>query len=58
MFMYFLPIIMIISAGVCFSVAKKKRANLPFWVFMGSIFGPFAIPFVFYSKPKPRKLVV
>lgn len=48
---YVLPIFFAICAGICYSVAKKRKANIPFWVVMGSLFGPLAIPFVCFSKP-------
>jgi len=49
---YAVLIFFIICTGVCYSVAKKRKANVPFWVVMGCLFGPLAIPFVFFSKPK------
>lgn len=45
-------LIPIVCAGICYSVAKKRNAAIPFWVVMGVLFGPFALPFVFMSKPK------
>jgi hypothetical protein len=41
----------IISIYVCHSLAKSRGANPIFWGTMGALFGPFAIPFVFLSKP-------
>lgn len=49
---YVLPLFFIVCAGVCYFIAKKRKANIPFWIVMGSLFGPLAIPFVFFSKPK------
>jgi len=47
----FLVVISILCAGICYSVAKSKGANVPFWVLMAALFGPLAIPFVFFAKP-------
>jgi len=37
---------------VCYSVAKSKKANVTFWVIMGLLFGPLAVPFVFFARPR------
>lgn len=50
--MYALPILILVCTGICYSVAKKRGANVPYWVVMGALIGPFAIPLVFFSKPK------
>lgn len=39
---------------VCYAVAKSKKANLLFWVTMGLLFGPLAVPFVFFAKPRNK----
>jgi hypothetical protein len=52
----FFVVMPIICAGVCYSVAKKRNAAVPFWVVMGALFGPFALPFVFMSKPKNNQV--
>jgi len=39
------------SAYVCRTIAKERHASACFWIWMGFIFGPFAIPFVFFSRP-------
>ena len=36
---------------LCF-IAAKRKANKPFWLAMGILFGPFALPFVFFAKAK------
>lgn len=48
----FLLLIPVICAGICYLVAKKRNASVPFWVVMGALFGPLALPFVFMSKSK------
>ncbi len=48
-----LVVIVAICTGICYSVARKRGARVPFWVVMGALFGPLAIPFVFFSKPQP-----
>lgn len=32
-------------------IAQKREANTVFWFVMGFVFGPLALPFVFFSKP-------
>jgi hypothetical protein len=39
---------------ICYSVAKSKKANVTFWVTMGLLFGPLAVPFVFFAKPRDK----
>jgi hypothetical protein len=39
---------------LCHYIAKKRGANPVFCGVMGGIFGPFAIPFVFFSKRKSQ----
>lgn len=48
---YAVLLIFMICTGICYSVAKKRNAKVSFWVVMGVLFGPLAIPFVFFSKP-------
>lgn len=31
-------------------MAEKRGANIMFWAIMGAVFGPLAIPFVFFTK--------
>ncbi|MFT5038630.1 MAG: hypothetical protein ACI94L_001200 [Flavobacteriaceae bacterium] len=45
----------LVSAYVCYTIAKERRADARFWVWMGILFGPLAIPFVFFSKPEKSK---
>ncbi|WP_331344251.1 hypothetical protein [Cellvibrio sp. UBA7661] len=49
-------LIPIICAIICYSVAKKRNAAVPFWVVMGALFGPLALPFVFMAKPKNKTM--
>ena len=50
-----LIIITLMSILFLYIVAGKRRATQKFWVIMGLIFGPLAIPFVFFSKAKEKK---
>ena len=34
----------------CHVIAKRRNLNPVYWAVMGAIFGPFAIPFVFFAK--------
>ena len=50
-------VFVILCTWVCYAVAKRREANVSFWVVMGACFGPFAIPFVFLSKPRKSSQV-
>ena len=47
-----LAIIPILSMFICHAIAKKRDANVVRWVVLAACFGPLAIPFVFFAKPK------
>jgi hypothetical protein len=32
-----------VSVGICDYLAKKKRRNKPFWIFLGALLGPIAV---------------
>jgi len=49
-----LMLITILSAMICYSIAKKRGADSRFWVIMAILLGPFALPFVVFSKPINR----
>ena len=45
----------LILISACFGlllyiIAAKRKANKYFWLAMGVLFGPFALPFVFLAK--------
>ncbi len=46
--------ISIASAIICYLVADRRGANAVFWGLMGFLFGPFALPFVFFVRRKPH----
>ncbi|WP_457665486.1 hypothetical protein [Thiolapillus sp.] len=46
LFLVILPMI------ICHQIAKRRGSNPVFWAVMGALFGPFAIPFVFFSRPE------
>jgi NADH:ubiquinone oxidoreductase subunit 4 (subunit M) len=47
----FLPIM---SAIVCYFIARQRNAKTSFWVVMGLVFAIFAIPFAFFAKPQKK----
>jgi len=49
---YALVILNILSIVICYQIAKSRGGSTRFWGWMGVFFGPFAIPFAFYCKPK------
>jgi hypothetical protein len=48
--MAWLIVINLLSMLACYWIARTRSANRPYWVVMGLLFGPFAIPFVFFAK--------
>jgi NhaP-type Na+/H+ or K+/H+ antiporter len=49
-----LIIISLLSVLACYLIARSRSANIPFWVLMGLLLGPLAIPFAFFAKPKTK----
>ena len=49
---YAVVLVAVVCAVICHAVAKKRGANPVFWGIMGAVFGPFAIPFVYFAKTK------
>lgn len=49
---YVLVAINIISIFICYDIAKNRGGNVRFWGWMGVLFGPLAIPFALFCKPK------
>lgn len=47
--------ITILSIAFCYQIALLRQADARFWAVMGLLFGPFAVPFVFFSKVKTQK---
>ena len=46
---------LLISAGfalLCGYIAARRKARVVYWSIMGFAFGPFALPFVFFAKPR------
>jgi hypothetical protein len=39
---------------LCHQIAQRRGAKPVFWGVMGALFGPFAIPFVLFAKPKKQ----
>ena len=46
-----LIIVNLLSMLVCYQLARSRNANRRYWLLAGLLFGPFAIPFVFFAKP-------
>lgn len=38
--------------ALCYQIARERQANSYFWGLMGFLLGPFAVPFVFFSRPQ------
>ncbi len=39
-------VVVIVSTAICHSVARHKNLSVRFWICLGAVFGPLAIPFV------------
>jgi hypothetical protein len=42
----------IVSAAICYFIAKQRNAKTLFWVLMGLFFSVLAIPFACFAKAK------
>ena len=49
---FLIMVVTLCSAFVCFTVARERGADATFLIWMAILFGPFAVPFVFFSKAK------
>ena len=49
---YAIVLVAVLCAIICHTIAKKRGANPVFWGVMGAVFGPFAIPFVYFARTK------
>lgn len=38
--------------GLLYYLAARRGCNKQFWLIMGILFGPFALPFIFLGKKK------
>ncbi len=49
-------ILISLACGViCYFVARERGAKTIHWTFLGVLFGPLAVLFVFFSKPDVGK---
>ncbi len=44
----------ILFGALFYGIAVWKKSNRWFWALMGLLFGPFALPFVFFAQPYPK----
>lgn len=52
---FLLVAINVFCVYVCYVIAKERGANVRFWGYMAVLFGPFAVPFVCFAKPKLKE---
>jgi hypothetical protein len=45
-------IISALFGALLYYLAAKRGCNKQFWLIMGILFGPFALPFIFLGKKK------
>ena len=48
----------ILSIFICYQIAKERGGDARFWGWMGVLLGPFALPFVFFCKPKKQEKII
>ena len=44
-------LVSLLSMMVCYWIASSRKADRWYWMVIGLLFGPLAIPFAFLSKP-------
>ena len=52
--MVYLILIAAFFGALLYFIAAKRNADTTFWLVMGILFGPFALPFVFFAKPNEK----
>jgi len=45
-------LISVLFGVLCYYIAGRKGYNKQFWLIMGILFGPFALPFIIIGKKK------
>jgi hypothetical protein len=45
-----LIIVHLLSMAICYWIAKSRKAGRRYWLFVGFLFGPLAIPFAFFAR--------
>lgn len=40
----------LVFAAILYLIAARRGVNKVFWAVMGFLFGPFALPFVFFAR--------
>jgi len=48
--MLYLILLSAFFGALLYFIAAKRNANKPFWLAMGILFGPFALPFVYFAR--------
>jgi len=49
---WILILVVIISTGICWRIAKRKNLNVQLWIILGALIGPFAVPFALLAKSR------
>jgi hypothetical protein len=52
---FIFTLVVIFFALVLGFIARKRGADSFFWTVIGGLFGPFAVPFVFFAKSHDRQ---
>ncbi len=47
---WILLVVTLVSVAICVVVARRRGASPVFWGVMAALFGPFAVPFVFFAR--------
>ncbi|UAA37831.1 hypothetical protein KIH87_14135 [Paraneptunicella aestuarii] len=47
-----LLLLTLLSIGCTYWIAKRRHADVRFWIMMALLFGPLALPFVLFARSK------
>ena len=49
---YALIVISLASVLACYLIARRRSADTSLWILLGLVFGPLAVPFAFFARPR------
>lgn len=55
--LYLILALTLFSAAACYAVARKKGLDRRYWLILGLLVGPLALPFVLLARPKRQATV-
>lgn len=52
--LYLILAVTLFCAAACYAVARRRGLDRRYWLILGLLAGPLALPFVFLVRPKRR----